>query len=383
MNITHPPSVPFNDLGRAHADLRDAFDEAWTDLINKAGFIGGDPVERFERKWASYCQTRHCIGVSDGTAALELALLELGVRPGDEVIVPANTFIATVEAVDAIGAVTVFADVDPDTLLLSAETFEEAITSRTTAVIPVHLHGRICPMDTINDVARRHSLIVVEDAAQAHGAQLRGLKAGSQSHAGCFSFYPGKNLGAFGDAGAIVTNDTLLADRIRSRVNHGRPANGSAQCLRLGGNHRLDALQAAILEIKLPHLDHWNASRRGIVQRYRETLDNSIAIFPNAPENSIGAAHVAAVLVPDRDRVRRRLSEARIATGIHYPIPCHRQPACAHLKTRALPVVEHAADRLLSLPLFPQMTRVETNAVIDRLSAVLSTTDPRQSEWQP
>ena len=374
-------TVPFLDLGRLHAELRHELDIAWHEAVDSSGFIGGAAVERFEADWAAYCGTRHCVGVSDGTAAIELALSVLRIGQGDEVIVPANTFIATAEAVVKVGAVPVFVDVEPDTLLLDATAAAVAVTPRTRAIIAVHLYGQPCDMDALSALAERHGLAVVEDAAQAHGATWRGRRAGSLGTIGCFSFYPGKNLGAFGDAGAVTTDDWALASEIRSRANHGRPEGAAERCVVLDGNHRLDALQAAILGIKLRHLDRWNAARTVIVDRYRAELAAAGVTFTAIRDGATSSHHLAVALVPDRDEVRRRLAAAGIATGIHYAIPCHRQPACADLVATArrapdVPVVEASAGRLLSLPLFPQLTTVEVRRVIDALAAILATMDP-------
>jgi len=370
--------VPFLDLDRLHAELRPELDAAWRRLVDTSGFIGGAAVERFEADWAAYCGTRHAVGVSDGTAAIELALAALGIGPGDEVIVPGNTFIATVEAVAKVGATPVMVDVEPTTLLLAPAAVAAAVGPRTAAVIAVHLYGQPCDMEALGAVCGRHGLALVEDAAQAHGATWRGRRAGSLGSIGCFSFYPGKNLGAFGDAGAVVTDDARLADEIRSRANHGRPAGAAERCVVLDGNHRLDALQAAVLGIKLPHLDRWNGARAGVAQRYAQALGGSGAVFPAVRAEATSSHHLAVVLVPERDVVRQRLASAGIMTGIHYAIPCHQQTACAPLLAGAaelpsLPVVEAAAGRLLSLPLFPHMTPSEVARVIEALDAILAT----------
>ena len=377
--------VPFLDLGRMHAELRPEFDAAWHAAVDSCGFIGGAAVERFEADWAAFCGSRHCVGVSDGTAALELALAALGIGRGDEVIVPANTFIATVEAVVKVGAVPVFADVQPTTLLLDPAAAAAAIGHRTRAIVAVHLYGQPCDMDALGNLADRHGLALIEDAAQAHGATWRGRRAGSLATIGCFSFYPGKNLGAFGDAGAVTTDDAALAAAIRSRANHGRPPAAAERCDVLDGNHRLDALQAAILTIKLRHLERWNAARAAIMQRYVEGLAGSGVGFTDVREEATSSHHLAVALVPDRDEVRRRLAAAGIATGIHYAIPCHRQPACAALVADAreqphVPVVDATAGRLLSLPLFSQLTEVEVQRVIDALVAILATTGAASAE---
>lgn len=368
--------VPFLDLNRPHAEQRDAFDAVWRQVVDGSGFIGGPLVERFEADWAAYCGTSHCVGLSDGTAALELAMAGLGIGAGDEVIVPANTFVATVEAVAKIGATPVLADVDPATLLLTAETASARITPRTAAIIAVHLYGQPCDMDALGALAAARGLALIEDAAQAHGATWRGRKAGSLGAVGCFSFYPGKNLGAFGDAGAVVTDDAALAERIRERANHGRPRDSAARCVVLDGNHRLDALQAGVLGVKLARLDDWNAARRATVARYTAALAGSSAVFPTIHPDALSSHHLAVVLVPARDEVRRLLGAAGIATGVHYPIPCHKQEACAHLTTPPLPVVEAVAERLLSLPLFPQLTLDEERRVTEALAGILAESGP-------
>ena len=374
-------SVPFLDLGRAHTELRPELDAAWHQAVATSGFIGGAAVERFEADWAAYCGTRHSVGVSDGTAALELALAALGIGPGDEVIVPANTFIATVEAVAKVGATPVFVDVQPATLLLDPAAAAAAVGSRTRAIIAVHLYGQPCDMDALAALAGRHGLALIEDAAQAHGATWRGRRAGSLGTIGCFSFYPGKNLGAFGDAGAVTTDDWGLAAAIRSRANHGRPPAAAERCDVLDGNHRLDALQAAVLAVKLRHLDRWNAARASVVQRYTSALAETGVTFTRSRDEASSCHHLAIALVPVRDEVRRRLAAAGVATGIHYAIPCHRQPACAALVRDAreepyVPVVDATAGRLLSLPLFPQLTEAEVQRVIDAVVAIIATLDP-------
>ena len=263
-------SISFLDL-RCHARRAPpgAGSSSGRRVVDGSAFIGGEAVDRFEAEWAAYCGTRHCVGLSDGTAALELALAALGIGPGDEVIVPANTFIATVEAVAAVGAVPVMIDVDPATLLMTGEAVRAACTPRTAAVIAVHLYGQPVDMDAIRAVAEPAGIAVIEDAAQAHGATWRGARAGSLGHVGCFSFYPGKNLGAFGDAGGVVTDDAELAQRIRCLANHGRPRGAAEQHVLMGQNHRLDGLQAAILSVKLRRLDAWNAARRRLAQSLR------------------------------------------------------------------------------------------------------------------
>jgi dTDP-4-amino-4,6-dideoxygalactose transaminase len=364
-------TIPFLDLQPMHSEVAPALEAAWRSAIDTGRFIGGEAVERFEQAWADYCGTRHCVGLANGTAALELSLAALGIGPGDEVIVPANTFIATASAVATVGAEVVFVDVDPATLLLTAARVAEAITPRTAAVIAVHLYGQPVDMDAIREVAGRAGIVVLEDAAQAHGATWQGRRAGSLSRVGCFSFYPGKNLGGVGDAGAIVTDDEVLAARVRSLANHGRAAGDAALHQYRGGNHRLDALQAAVLSAKLPCLDRWNADRRRLVQRYGELLATTPATMPSVAPGAVSSCHLAVLQVPDRDRLRERLAAQGIATGIHYPIPCHRQPAFAQAAGPSLPVVEAAARALVSLPLFPHLPEAAVARVAEAVGDAL------------
>ena len=356
-------TVPFLDLAAMHAELAPAFDTAWRDVIGTSRFIGGPEVEAFEAEWAAYCGTRHCVGVSNGTTALELALAALGIGRGDEVVVPANTFIATAAAVATVGATPVFADVDPATLLLTPATIAAQLTERTAAIIPVHLYGQPADMDAINALAARRGLCVIEDAAQAHGATWRGRPAGSLSRVGCFSFYPGKNLGAFGDAGAVVTDDAALAGRIRALSNHGRSQADPYRHDTLGGNGRLDALQAAVLRVKLRSLDAWNAARRRAAALYAEELAalpvRLVEVVPEAESSH----HLAVIRSPERDALRAALAEAGIGTGIHYPIPCHLQAPFRAADRPPLPVAEQAAGELLSLPMYPQLSAVQVRQV--------------------
>jgi dTDP-4-amino-4,6-dideoxygalactose transaminase len=372
--------VPFFDLAAMHAEVRNELDAAWLTLNRSLRFIGGEFVDRFETEWAAYCGAEWCVGVSNGTAALELTLRCLGIGAGNEVIVPANSFIATAAAVTRSGASPVFIDVDPSTLLLTAEGVSAAITSRTAAVIAVHLYGQPADMDSIGRVAERAGIAVIEDAAQAHGATWNGKRAGSFSRAGCFSFYPGKNLGALGDAGAVVTSDRALADRIRSMSNHGRLPHASYVHQTIGSNDRLDAFQAAALSIKLKHLDKWNDGRQRIAELYGKLLAElpvrPVLTAPGAHSNH----HLVVIQVDRRDELRRHLAGAGIETGIHYPIPCHRQMAYSKYVdgSLCLPVTEHAADHVLSLPMFPHLEDVKVRLVVETVAQALS--EMRQRE---
>jgi dTDP-4-amino-4,6-dideoxygalactose transaminase len=358
--------VPFLDLQIQHAEIAAELEEAWRRVSASSRFVGGEFVERFEADWAAYCNTRHCVGVSDGTAAIKLALQALDIGFDQEVIVPANTFIATWEAVHAVGATPVPVDVDPRTLLLTADAVAAACTSKTAAVIPVHLFGQPVNMDAINQVAIRAGIYVIEDAAQAHGATWRGRRVGGLGDVGCFSFYPGKNLGAFGDAGAVVTNSADIADRMRSFGNHGRHKASADQHICVGMNHRLDSLQAAVLSVKLPHLERWNAARQTRANRY-DALVSDLGLEPvkGAP-GAHSVYHLYVVQVQERDQVRKDMELRGVATGIHYRTPCHLQPAFAHVMTR-LPVTERAADRIVSLPMFPHLTDEQMDRVVAAL----------------
>lgn len=357
--------IPFLDLAGMTREVRGSVELAWQRVLASSRFIGGEAVEEFEAAWASYCQVPHAIGVANGTDALQLTLTALGIGPGDEVIVPANTFVATAEAVVLAGATPRFADVCPDTLLLTAGCLEAAITARTRAVIVVHLYGQMPDMDALGRVAGKAGLAMIEDAAQAHGAAWRGRPAGSIGVAGCFSFYPGKNLGAFGDAGAVVTADASLAGRLKVLRDHGRAAGSHYRHELVGTNSRLDALQAAVLTVKLARLDAWNEARRSIALRYHTALAPSLARPVAEVRGSRGVYHLAVVRVPDRARVQRRLAAMGVQTQIHYPIPCHRQEPYQRFAGHPLPAAERGAGEVLSLPMFPHLTDGQVAQVCD------------------
>ncbi|MGH8899567.1 MAG: DegT/DnrJ/EryC1/StrS family aminotransferase [Egibacteraceae bacterium] len=362
-DATSAVGVPFLDLAAMHAQVAARVGASWDHIAQSTAFVGGPYVEDFEHAWAAYCDRRHAVGVGNGTDALQLALEALGIGHGDEVIVPANTFVATAAAVVAVGASPRFIDVQPETLLLSAELVEAAITARTAAVIVVHLFGQPADMDAIGRVAQRAGLAVVEDAAQAHGATWRDRKAGSLGDVGCFSFYPGKNLGAYGDAGAVVTDDPVIAERVRSLANHGRSPTSKYVHDLVGVNSRLDAVHAAVLSAKLPHLNAWNAARRRVAASYRVGLA-SAAVRPVAvAEGACSAFHLFVVRTHDRDELRAALASRHIATDVHYPIPCHKQTGLERFADGPLPVAEQAAAEILSLPIFPHMTAAQVGAV--------------------
>jgi dTDP-4-amino-4,6-dideoxygalactose transaminase len=362
--------VPLVDLGPASADVAGALDGAWSRIIETSGFVGGPEVDAFERDWAAYCGRARAVGLANGTDAIELVLRALGVGPGDEVIVPTNTFVATVEAVLLAGATPRLIDVDPDTLVITAEAVERACSDRTAAVVAVHLHGNMPDMDALARVSAARGLALIEDAAQAHGSTWRGRRAGSFGVASCFSFYPGKNLGAFGDAGAVVTDDAALAATVRSMANHGRSAESGSVHERIGRNSRLDALQAAVLGAKLARLDGWNARRQEIAARYRAELPPTVRPIVITPgvESSY---HQFVVQVEERDAVREALRRRGVETGIHYPFPCHRQLPYAAYAAGRLPVADKAAARIMSLPVFPHLTDAQVAAVCDALAQVV------------
>jgi dTDP-4-amino-4,6-dideoxygalactose transaminase len=360
-------SVPFLDLGAMTREVAPSLDHAWREITTTSSFIGGDHVARFEREWATYCGTTGAVGVANGTDAIELTLRALQIGAGDEVIVPTNTFVATVEAVVLAGATPHFVDVAPETLLITVDAVESAINDRTSAVVAVHLYGNLPDMEAITALARRRGLAVIEDAAQAQGAGPVGARAGSLGTAGCFSFYPGKNLGAFGDAGAVVTDDEHLIRRLRSLGDHGRSGSHTRHEL-LGRNSRLDALQAAVLSCKLPRLDAWNVARRRALATYRELLPaGRVRMVDGGPE---GVGHLNVVLVRDRDRVREQLARDGIQTGIHYPLPCHLQAPYVDFPRADVPVAEATAGQLLSLPLFPHLADDDIAYVCERMSAL-------------
>jgi dTDP-4-amino-4,6-dideoxygalactose transaminase len=361
------PAVPLLDLGAMSGDVEDALQLAWKDVTAAATFIGGPAVERFEHQWASYCGTRQAVGVANGTDAIQLVLRALGIGPGDEVIVPANSFIATAEAVLLTGATPRFADVDPDTVLVTPESIEAAITARTAAVIVVDLYGNMPAIEPMVRLAHTKGLALVEDAAQAHGSTWQGRKAGSFGVAGCFSFYPGKNLGAFGGSGVVASTHAALAEHIRSLGNHGRLAGAAQLHAMLGTNSRLDALQAAVLSAKLPRLDDWNRARQAAAAAYDGLLHP--AVHPVVVHDGARSVfHQYVVRVPNRDRVQQALAARGVQTGIHYRIPCHRQGPYRAFAADPLPVAEQAAGEILSLPMFPHLTGRQVEYVAECLN---------------
>lgn len=369
MPLDPGPGVCFTDVTADRHAIDSAVKASWHEIVRHGTFIGGPVVEAFEQEWAAYCSRRHAVGTANGTDALRIALQALGVGRGDEVVVPANTFIATAEAVAAAGAQPVFVDVDPGTLLVTPETVSAGLTPRTAAVVVVHLYGQMPDMTALGALCRRMGVALVEDAAQAHGATFCGRPAGSFGDVAAFSFYPTKNLGAYGDAGAVVTDEAVLASRMRSLGNHGRsPDDGNSHDL-VGSNSRLDALQAAVLSAKLPLLETALLQRRRVSSSYdaglRDVAVKRVEVLPAV----LGAPHLYVIRVASRDEVRQALQARGIATGLHYPVPCHRQPAFAD--DVSLPVAEAAAGQLLSLPLYPSLSDEQVATVCAAVRAAV------------
>ncbi|MBI3269149.1 MAG: DegT/DnrJ/EryC1/StrS family aminotransferase [Planctomycetes bacterium] len=356
-------SVPFVDLRRQYEALKPAMDETVLRVIGKGMFILGDEVERFEQEFAAYCGVRHAIGVASGLDGLRLVLRALGLGPGDEVITPPNSFIATAIAITDCGARPVFVDIDPETYNLDLAKLEAAITPRTRAILPVHLYGQPVHMDVLLDVARRRGVPVFEDACQAHGAEWRGKRAGSFGVAAAFSFYPAKNLGCYGDGGAVVTSDDALAEKVRV-LRHVGQSEKYKHPVR-GYNARLDELQAAVLRVKLPKLDSWNDGRRRVAKLYAEALRVPEVRLPSETPGAKHIYHVYCVRAERRDALLDHLKARGIGALIHYPIPIHRQGAYADLGLAegSFPVTERTAREIVSLPMFPEMTEAEVREV--------------------
>lgn len=365
--------VPFLDLHAHHAPHRAEFDRAIGEVIDSGAFAGGKFVELFEKEFATFCGAKHAIGLGSGTEALWLCLLACGIGPGDEVITVPNTFMATAEAITYTGARPVFVDVDVETYTMDPTLLEGARTSRTKAIIPVHLFGQMAEMDPILAFAREHDLFVIEDAAQAHGAEYKGHKAGTMGDAGCFSFYPGKNLGAFGEAGAVVTNDDSLQKTIRILRDHGQVRKYHHSMV--GWNCRMDGIQGAILRVKLRYLEEANRQRRKHAGHYNQLFQGAEEII--LPLEASGARHVYHIYpirVAERDEVIRVLGEKGIESGIHYPVPVHLQEAYKELGhgPGAFPVSEQVCAEFISLPMFPELTHLQVELVAKSVKASLA-----------
>jgi dTDP-4-amino-4,6-dideoxygalactose transaminase len=363
--------IPFLDLKAQYRQMKPEIDAAVARAIESAQFVLGPEVAAFEERFASYCNVNHCSAVNSGTSALHLALLAAGVGPGDEVITVSMTFVATTAAILYSGAKPVFVDVDPVTWTMNPDLIEAAITPRTKAIMPVHLHGLMADMDPIMEIARRSGLVVIEDAAQAHGAEYKGRRAGSIGDLGCFSFYPGKNLGAYGEGGAVVTNHAEFARRIsllrdwgqESKYNHVLP----------GYNYRMDGIQGAVLNVKMNYIEAWTEARRSVASHYDRLLEKYPCRRPAPPPHSRHVYHVYAIALAQRDDAQKVLQAAGIGTGIHYPVPVHLQKAYASLGYAAgnFPITETLADQFLSLPIYAELLPEEVSEVVVELEKAL------------
>jgi len=364
---TKTQEIPLVDLKAQYATIKDEVRKALDDVLESMQLTIGPNVRAFDQEWAAYCGTKHSVGVGSGTDALQLAIRACGVSSGDEVITVSHTFFATVEAILYASARPILVDVDEKSMLMDASAVAAAITPRTKAIIPVHLYGRTADMKPLRQLAQDRGIAIIEDAAQAHGARYNGQRVGGFGHAAAFSFYPSKNLGAYGDGGMIVTNDDRTAEKLRLLRNYGQRAKYDHSIA--GTNSRLDTVQAAILRVKLPHLDEWNAARRRHADSYGERLPARV----DTPSSAAGVEHVYHLYVIEtdhRDAVQQQLRAKEIATGIHYPVPVHLQQACANLGYRAgdFPVTERAAQRMLSLPMYPELTTAQIEYVSDAVT---------------
>lgn len=351
--------VPFLDLKAQNRSIWSELQAALAPVMSEAQFILGPAVESFEKRFAEYVGVKHCVGLNNGTSALQMALLACDVGPGDEVITTPHTWISTSWAISYVGATPVYVDIDPGTYTITADQVERAITPRTRAILPVHLYGQAADLRPLCDLAGRHGLALIEDAAQAHGAIYSGRRVGSLGRVGCFSFYPGKNLGAFGEAGGIVTDDDAIARRIRCLRDHAQ--DGRHNHVEIGFNTRMEGIQGAVLEVKLKHLDRWNAARARLARRYLELLADCPGIeLPQVPRPEAHVWHLFVVLARgiEREQLRRALAEQGIQTGVHYPTPVPFQPAYTHLGyvPGEFPVAEDVMQHCVSLPIFPEMS---------------------------
>ena len=364
--------VPYFDLKMQYTGLREEIREALDRLCRTASFILGEEVEKLERSFAELCGVKHCVGLNSGTSALHLALITAGIGPGDEVITTSNTFIATAEAVCYTGAKPVFVDINPATANIDPEDIERAITRQTRAIIPVHLYGRPADMEKINEIAQRRRLLVIEDACQAHGAKINGKSVGGFGHAATFSFYPPKNLGAYGEGGALTTNDDAVANLARSLRTHGE----SSRYLHryIGYNYRMDGFQAAVLNIKLKHLDEWTKKRQAHAEIYRQVLAGTDMKLPEDSPESECVYHLFVVYVENRDHVRAELEKRGVETAVHYPVPIHLQDAFMHLgyKKGSFPNTERACERVISMPVFPELTEEQVRYAALSLAEIVA-----------
>lgn len=359
--------INFVDIQKQYKLHKKEFNVAIQQVLDRGDFILGQDVELFEKEFAEFCDSKYCIGVASGTDALFLILKALDIGPGDEVITVANTFIATVLTISMAGAKPVLVDMDSQTYNIDVNEIEKAITGKTKAIIPVHLYGQPADMAKINAIAKKHKLVVIEDACQAHGSLYKGKKAGSLGRVAAFSFYPGKNLGAYGDGGAITTSDKELANRIRMLRNYGQIR--KYHHVMKGFNSRLDTMQAAVLRVKLKYLDKWNKRRQEIASRYTNGLKNLNVTLPTVSKSAESVFHIYLIQVADRDNLIKHLANHGITALIHYPVPIHMQPAYQELKYKKgdFPNTEAYANKIVSLPMYPEMTNGEVDFVVDSI----------------
>lgn len=360
--------VPFLNLSRQYQQIQADVHREWDQVLSQTAFAGGPFVTRFEEAFARYCQSEYAAGVNTGTSALHLAMLALGIGPGDEVIVPGNTFVATAWGVSYCGATPVFVDCD-EYHNLDPDATEQAITKQTKAIAGVHLYGQPCKLDELRVIANRHNLYLIEDAAQAHGALYKGRRAGSIGDIAAFSFYPGKNLGAYGEGGGITTNQKEWIDHIYRLRNHGSDQRYYHE--EIGYNMRMDGLQAAVLSIKLNHLDEWNNGRRLVARNYLNNINNPGVTMPEVLDGTVPVWHLFVVQTADRERMMRHLLDKGVQSALHYPVPCHLQKAYAFLgyKEGDLPRSEALASTCVSLPMFAELTQEEQERVIDAVNS--------------
>jgi dTDP-4-amino-4,6-dideoxygalactose transaminase len=372
------PQVPFVDLAAQYSTIAGEIKEATSKVLEDGDFILGREVSLFEEEFAAFCEAKYAVGVDSGTSALELALRAYDIGPGDEVITAANSFIASALAISHAGATPVLVDVDPCTYTMDVTAIEKAITPRTRAVLPVHLYGHPAHMDPIRQLADKHGLIVIEDACQAHGTRYKGKRTGSLGHAAAFSFYPGKNLGAYGDGGMVVTNDRGIAKRLTMLRNYGQQE--KYQHLFRGYNRRLDTMQAAVLRVKLKYLEKWNAARRWNAVLYHKFLEGSGVVLPGEAGGADSVWHLYVIRAEQRDVLREYLISRGVSASIHYPIPIHLQPAYRDLgyKRGDFPVTEASAQQILSLPMYAELTEEQIGFVARTIRGFLSTKQDSQ-----
>lgn len=371
--------VPYLDLKAQYRSIKSEIDAAISKVLDSCQFVLGPEVSEFEKAFAAYCSTSECIALNSGTSALHLALLAAGVGAGDEVITTPFTFVASVAAILYVGARPVLVDIDPRSFTLDPSKIEGAITSRTKAILPVHLYGQPADMDPIMEIARRRNLIVIEDAAQAHGAQYKGRPVGSIGHMACFSFYPGKNLGAYGEGGAVTTNNSECARTVRMLRDWGQDR--KYHHILRGYNYRMEGFQGAVLGVKLRHLEQWTETRRSLVQQYNRLLSDCELEVPTEMTGVRHVYHVYTIRSKERDRLQKALADEGVQTGIHYPVPAHLQPAYADLGygPGSFPEAEAAARQVLSLPLYPELSSQAQSRVADAVKGIVGNKVPTLS----